>query len=344
MSKSSVDYPLTRPCQKIPSLSFKALRKKYIRTLKWYTQPEKDLSHHLSGIEQLSQVTSDEIVILTRQRNGGRFIRSFLNHYRDLGADRFIVVDEKSTDGTPEFTAEQSDVITLTAKTSYAEARRGKDWFDAVLQHLHQGQKTVVVDIDEYLVFPGKDRKLNQLFKILQQRGLRRLCAVMVDLYPATPVKNAVFDGQGDQAPWEVAPFFDTKGYGLRNTWQGLRLHGGVRNRVFNEDHFLTKFPVLFNQKRAIFDHSIHFPQPLIRNTGPVGAALLHFKYFSDFVEDHTAVVERGVHYDGGGKYQAVLDCLSDVNVAEEFDFAGTSTQRYEGPNQLADLGLIADL
>ena len=106
----------------------------------------------------------------------------------------------------------------------------------------------------------------------------------------------------------------------------------------------MTKFPVIFNPGRAIFPSSIHFPQPLTQNTLPVGAVLLHFKYFSDFIEEHARVIQRGAHYDNSRSYRKTLERVDGINVAEEFDFSGPCTTRYTGPAQLCELVLMTDI
>lgn len=282
--------------------------------------------------------------MVTRAHNARRYLPSFLRHYRTLGADRFVVIDDRSSDGSRELLTDQPDVLLLPAVTSYREARRGRDWFNAVLMELEWGQRVVPVDIDEYLVFSDGTAKLRGLFDAMRQQGLDRISATMVDFYPPKPVSEAIFDGSDETMPWEVAPLFDASGYSVNKYWHGPVVQGGPRRRLFDENVFLTKFPVMFNERKAIFDHTIHAPQPMTKNWAPVGAALLHFKYFSDFVDEHERIVERGSHAGGGKSYQAVLDRLDTLDNADRFDFAGAPTRRYEGPKQLCELGLIEDI
>lgn len=344
MPKATVEHPSAASRLAELRLGWKHRRRRFWRSFKWWAGRDHDLSAHLRDIDALNEIRPDEIVVITRERNGGRYIRSFLRHYRMLGADRIVVIDEGSTDGARELLAGQEGVIMLTAATSYAEAHRGRNWFDAVLQRLGCGQRIVLVDIDEYLVFSDGMRTLRDLFDAMARDGMKRLCGFMLDCYPPAPVGEARFDGSGDEMPWQVAPFFDSDGYTLISHWRGPILTGGVRRRLFGEELFLTKFPAMFNPGRAILDETIHAPQPLTANCGPIGCILLHFKYFSDFVEEHEEMVRRGAHSKGAKNYKAVVDQLKDVDVAQNFEFRGENSRRYEGPEQLCALGLMIDI
>lgn len=281
---------------------------------------------------------------MTRQRDNYRYLRSFLRHYRDLGVDRFVMIDEGSTDGSLPFLAQQSDVIILSAATSFAQSCRGQNWLNAVLMELPERQKLVLVDNDEYLVFSDGSQKLPTLFAKMARLGMDRLCTLMIDMYPAAPVSAAVFDGASDTLPWEVAPLFDSHGYDLTIMSRGPRWTGGVRGRLFDQRPTLNKYAVIFNPKAAIFDGTIHFPQPVTHNKGPIAGALLHFNYFSDFVEEHQRMVERGVHFQGARYYSDVLQKLGALDDAMAFDFAGEPTRVYTGPAQLCEMGLMADI
>ena len=97
------------------------------------------------------------------------FLEAFLAHYRRLGADRFIVLDDRSTDGTMAFLAAQPDVMVVGSGIRYfaevpyppetlariRETRAVRLWRDQMLDQFCTGQWAVVVDPDEFLALPA---------------------------------------------------------------------------------------------------------------------------------------------------------------------------------------------
>src|SRR5690606_19203103 len=54
-------------------------------------------------------------------RNESFFLDAFLAHYRALGVERFIVLDDRSTDGSLEFLAAEPDVMIVGSDLRYGE-------------------------------------------------------------------------------------------------------------------------------------------------------------------------------------------------------------------------------
>ena len=98
------------------------------------------------------------------------FLPAFLAHYRRLGADRFIILDDCSTDGTMAFLAAQPDVMVVGSGIRYfaevpyppealariRETRAVRLWRDQMLDQFCTGQWAVVVDPDEFLALPAR--------------------------------------------------------------------------------------------------------------------------------------------------------------------------------------------
>ena len=120
---------------------------------------------------------------------------AFLAHYRRLGVDRFIVLDDCSTDGTMAFLAAQPDVMVVESGIRYfaevpyppetlariRETRAVRLWRDQMLDQFCTGQWAVVVDPDEFLALPAD---LPAFFASLAAEGAEAAWGVMVDMYP----------------------------------------------------------------------------------------------------------------------------------------------------------------
>ena len=80
---------------------------------------------------------------------------------------------------------------------------------------------------------------------------------------------------------------YDGDGYWLGNEKFCTAVRGGPRFRLFGADMRLTKFPVLFVDRKTQFNGgSNHGPLPFRRNFSPVHAVLLHYKFPNDAVKD----------------------------------------------------------
>jgi len=299
------------------------------------------LRHGLGGAEVTSAkpvlpLKPDDLSLIVVVRNEAERLAPFLRHYRELGITRFAVLDDRSTDGTAEMLAAQPDVDLFRSPISYAQADLGNLWRQRIARIYGQPRWHVTVDADEYLVYEGMDRHpLGALIRWLERRKMSRLLAPMIDMYPGGNIWDARFDP--DVPPWQVADHFDSTGYQVTRSPRGVKITGGPRTRLFDRQHKLMKFPLIYVDRPTIFT-SIHAPLPYWRNYADAFGALLHFKFFSDFNEKARAAVEEGQYWNGAAKYRqyhavsserAVLSAMTDHSV------------RYQGVRSLAETNLI---
>src|SRR5689334_8523820 len=87
-------------------------------------------------------------------RNEAARLPAFLAHHRGLGVDRFVFVDNGSTDGTVDLLLAQPDAHVFTTTRAYQEARNGIDWLELLLHTYGAGGWCLVLDADEHFVHP----------------------------------------------------------------------------------------------------------------------------------------------------------------------------------------------
>lgn len=271
-----------------------------------------------------------------------KFLPSFLSHYRVLGVTRFICVDDVSTDGTRDYLSLQNDVDLWVSGRRYGEARRGKAWREELAVIYGKNRWYLNVDSDEYLVYDDCfDRPLPELISRLEQLRVRRLSAPMLDMYPGGPVKHSEFDGSDSTLPWDVATHFDAAGYRLTVNSRFLRLVGGARGRFFSTNADLMKYPLLYWDEATSLGDNIHQPLPFDRNFFPISAALLHFKFFSDYREKSESAVADGQYFDGAREYRKILDAVARQG---DLNFLFEGSLKYENPKQLVRLGFMKSI
>lgn len=150
------------------------------------------------------------------------FLPAFLAHYRRLGADRFVILDDRSTDGTAEYLAGEPDVMVVESPLRYfeevayapeeragiLETRAVRLWRDQMMNGFCEGQWTVMADPDELLVLPG-GLTLPAFAARLEAEGAAAVWGAMIDMYP-----RAIGDITGPRAAPTGPGGFDPGGPG----------------------------------------------------------------------------------------------------------------------------------
>jgi hypothetical protein len=321
--------------------------------------------------------TRGEILAFSKCRNERLRLPAFLSHYRGLGVNRFFIVDNDSSDGTTEYLTGQPDVHLFRTANRFSEARGGIDWLNALLREFGVGSWCVSADIDELLVYPGSERtSLHTLTAYLDRHGYEALACLLLDLYPAGPLKECPYKA-GDDLP-AAAPYFDAGPYEKLpvDLCPEVLIRGGMRQRVFYPEFrtrglgaklyevmhgraarrvpFLRDVPWLRARRRRT--PPVLTKVPLIRWDGtsrylsphwvsrkivaPDTGALLHFKFLADFHVRALQETARGEHYDGASEYQRYAQKL---NQNPDIAFMYEGSTHFEGTAQLVRLGLIHD-
>ncbi len=289
-----------------------------------------------------------DIALITCLRNEKPRLPFFVDYYRRLGVRHFMVIDNDSDDGFREWAAGQEDMSVWHTSASYRDSKFGMLWCNDLLRRHRRGKWTVVVDPDEFLVYPRMEtRSLKALTGFLDEEKRPAFHAVMLDAYSDRPLAETVL--REGENPFEVCPWFDRDGYWQaegfgRGTW----IRGGPRMRVFFHDHpkwapAHNKIPLVKWGPRFHFRMSTHDGWPTRINRDPIGTelavtgALFHFKFVASLADKVAEEQVRREHYDGGREYDRYA-----VEGRGEFMADGISI-RYEGPRQLVELGLMSE-
>ncbi|MEO1329131.1 MAG: glycosyltransferase family 2 protein [Pseudomonadota bacterium] len=297
--------------------------------------------------DNLRKFRKNEILLVSCLRNERFRMEFFRNYYKKLGVSHFLFVDNASDDGFADWAAQYDDVSVWWTDASYKAAKFGMLWCNDLLRRHASGRWAVVVDPDEFLVFPRSEtRGLADLVEFLDEERRRCMHAVLLDAYSDRSLGETVL-GDGDD-PFALCPYFDRDGYIQQPGWGDATLiRGGPRMRV----HFanaiqsapaLNKIPLVKWRPHFHFRSSTHDANPHFLNRAnpaakpAVTAALFHFKLIASLRDKSAEEIRRQQHYDGSREYRRYLE-VED----ERFYDPGISV-RYEGSQQLVDLGLMA--
>ena len=276
-------------------------------------------------------------------RNEMLRLASVLAHYRKLGADRFLIVDNASDDGTAEFLAREPDVHSWTTKASFAGSKFGMEWINALLAQHCIGNWVLLVDADELFIYPHFERaNLKELCRFLDTESAGAMFGLMIDMYADKPIRDT--HHRPGASLLESCPYCDPlRSYRslVAAPFPHLQLYGGPRERVFAKGGLagplLSKVPLVKWRAGMRFTDVAHALEPAVPLSRVLGA-LLHFKFLDDFHERARIEVERGEHYDNASEYRTYLDAL-DANPS--VTLRTPESVRYQSSAQLVALHLM---
>ena len=278
--------------------------------------------HSLTCLQdQTAAIRPEAILAFTTLRNEATRLPWFLKHYRDLGVDHFLIVDNASDDGSAEYLRNQPDVSLWQTDASYREARYGVDWLTWLQMRYGHGHWTLTVDADELLVYANHDtHDLHDLTVWLDARGQAAFGALMLDLYPKGRLGADTYQPGSD--PTDLLNWFDPGGYRaqrqapLGNLW----VQGGARERVFFADDparspTLNKIPLVRWSRRYAFVNSCHSALPRRLNAAYCGpgddrasGVLLHTKFLPEVVKKSASEKLRRQHFRNPEDFESYYD------------------------------------
>lgn len=301
-------------------------------------------------VRRTHRIKRRDILLFCTVRNERIRLPWFLDYYRRLGVAHFLFVDNGSTDGGAEYLAEQDDVSVWTTQASYKRSRFGMDWLNGLLHRFGRGHWVVVVDADEFLIYPHiETRPLPALTEWLESCNHRSFGTILLDMYSDKPILETGY-AEG-QDPFDLLQYFDAANYSFdRNgTYRDLWIQGGPRQRVFFPDRpelgpALNKIPLVRWRWGTVYRSSTHtlLPRGLNQVYSERGGeracgALLHAKFLQTFGAKAEEEIARGQHYAASREYRVYDDKLSDG-----LRMWTPASTRLQGWRQLEDLGLVS--
>ena len=188
-------------------------------------------------IDRTAQIRPGDILLFSTQRNEQIRLPFFLNYYREMGINHFLIVDNDSDDGSVDYLVDQPDVSVWHTRKSYKRSRFGVDWLNWLQRKYGHGHWTLVVDPDEFFVYPFCDtRPVRALTDWLDASSIKSFSAMLLDMYPKGRIDENPY--RAGQDPLEIATWFDSGNYTISKNGRfgNLWIQGGPRARVFFRD------------------------------------------------------------------------------------------------------------
>lgn len=300
--------------------------------------------------DRTNQIVSDDVLLFCTFRNEDVRLPFFLDYYRKLGVNHFLLVDNDSEDGGRDFVQGQPDVSLWTTNAAYGEARYGVDWLTYLQGKYADGHWALTVDVDEFFVYPFCDtRPIRALADWLDASQVRSFGAMLLDMYPKGPVGKTHYRRGED--PFETANWFDPGNYFmsknklLNNLW----IQGGPRARSFfaskpKQAPALNKIPFVKWRKPYTYVSSTHMILPRGLNLvydqqggEKTSGILLHAKFLNTFEDRAVEEAMRGEHYRAGREYKTYAE-----RHGTDPDLWCQWSEKYINWRQLEILGLMS--
>lgn len=306
------------------------------------TQRKNSFQLNLVSGQSPRPLTNDDMPLVFLTHNDIRYLKSFLQHYRNIGVTRFICIDDVSSDGSLEYLLKQEDVDLYTSNVRFTQSARGKAWREKLFEIYGYDRWYINVDSDEYLIFESIDSEsIRSYCKRLKENSVYRLPAVMLDMYPLGDLSKASFNSNSNEKPWDIATHFDGNGYFGNLRCKGIELYGGIRHRLFHIKAELIKYPLVYWTQKSSMSGSIHFPLPTRYSFPNTMSCLLHFKIFSDLDNQIQQTIDNGQHFQGSKYYREWQDQISTEGLP---NFEYENSVKFRNAQDLMDRGFILPL
>ncbi len=303
-----------------------------------------------SVADRTGQIRDEDILIFSTMRNEQVRLPYFLDYYRDMGVGHFLIVDNDSDDGTLDYLLAQPDVSLWHTRASYKRSRFGVDWLNWLQRKYGHGHWTLVVDPDEFLIYPFCDtRPLRALTDWLDASSIKSFSAMLLDMYPKGRLDEHPYESGGN--PLDIASWFDSGNYTMKKNsrYGNLWIQGGPRSRSFfaeapEKAPALNKIPLVRWDRRYTYVSSTHMLLPRGLNQvydewggEKASGILLHAKFLDTFSIKAAEELSRNQHYSASIEYKAYAESLKD-----DPELWCKWSEKYINWRQLEILGLMS--
>ncbi len=271
----------------------------------------------ISPEARVARAREAEVALVACMRNEMFLLRPFLDHYRSLGVDAFLIADNGSDDGTLEFLAEQEDVAVFSVDTDYRRSAFGVAWQQALLAAFRLHRWSIVADADELLVWQrNQTQTLPDLLQTPEFAQAEAARIFMLDMYPEGALSEVTF-ASGD--PFAEAGFADRIPFLTGSPMRGPYSDQPAWTSALRHRLLPGSAPNLFTaQKLALLRYhpfmrlsaGLHFVGDA--RIAPRELIFGHFKYNADFHRKAQAEVARGQHWGNAEEYRKYLALASE--------------------------------
>jgi len=296
--------------------------------MEYYLDEKSNIELVKKSEKQIPEKNSPILICLCKNEN--HILAEFLEHYKNIGIEYFVFIDNNSDDGTFETLLKQEEVTLFRAKDDYASHKRIA-WINKIMDFYGEDRWYLVVDADELVVYDNcENYKIQNLIKFFENINLKKVKGMMIDMYPDKDLRKI---SPSDKL-FETSKYFDAEGYDVKQN----SITGGVRKRVFDINVALIKFPLFYKEKDDFMVNSHHaFIDAEIYNS-PCFIGILHYKFHSDFFKKLEHAITSNCYFKNSIEYKTIAEKLDET---DNIDFVTEKSTEYKTSQSLIETRLI---
>ena len=314
----------------------------------------------------------DRLTLFSIFKNEIFFCKAFFDHYRRLGVEQFLILDDGSTDGTREFLCGQNDCVLLSSALGFEDpveyfptsgvqrSTRAAIFLKAAIpQFFLRDKYSIYADADEFLILPPGMRDLFDVLEVLRREQVGAVVSSLIDFYPRNISETVSEKPDSSHRMFRMFPYFDCRRL-VRLSFRGkpvpvypsklrdlaveygLRVESRLRKRILQR--ILNR--ALANAMSYKTPIVLHTPERYYMSShrvrGRVGQnkilSMSHFVFTPNSLHKAERIVAGGERR--SMKYEALLGIL-EGNQKGEIPFIGVRSKRFETPQQLIECGLM---
>lgn len=284
-------------------------------------------------------IQTDGPIVVCAVKDDLTRIREFMKHYRKLGVEKFIMIDNGSCDGTEEFLAEQDDVLLYKTEEKY-NSRKKTAWVNLAIAINGIEQWYLIVDSDEFFAYPEMEKiSITDYAKDLKDKGMLQVKTFMLDMYP----EGRLCDESKDSEHFiEDYCYFDKDSDFYWYVQESGIAGGGLHARLFGLDKDpRTKISMIYYGKKRLVVGSHHmFPLEEDIET-PIGGVVKHYKFLPNDGSKIDKIVSDGNYANGSRMYKKYQNVLkNDGGVSAFYD----GSVKWDDKDAFDSLGFVQDL
>ena len=295
------------------------------------------------------------------------FCRAFFNHYRKIGIEQFLILDDGSSDGTESFLRGQGDCVTLSSTLSFGQTVRYRLPQQAVVfggaeialktlipHHFMLDSYGLYADADEFLILPPGVSSLGTVIERMGQSNARAVVGTLLEFFPRklptfqlTPRTPESFSQLVSENPYfETAPLIEL------DPDEGFRKTGRTKSEMLFERFGVTrrwsisglsprptsprfKTPILRHGPEAfrLGSHKVSVPA-----STDILLTMAHFIFTPNFVSKIERARARKGHASRSAKY-AYYAQLAEKMSQPGVDLLGPQSRAFLSAQDLIECG-----
>jgi len=291
-----------------------------------------------------TKLEKNDVILICAFKNAHNLIKLFIEHYRKIGINKFVFIDNGSTDESVEIITNCSNDINVDVwyTDDEFEGYKSCGWRQRMMTYYGVNRWYLDLDVDELFVYNGiESGGISKIINYATKNNLKAIGSVMLDTYSNKPVLNI---NKLDSADIQkVYKYIDRDTYTkIDNAIFKYRIFGGPRNRVFHIKPFLQKLPLIYVEDSTM-NINPHFWYPFSVNfNSQIVSVLLHYKFLPGDFDQYKEYVKSGVHWNNSSEYKVYVSELLNNKDLTFFDI--NHSMEYKSSKSLGFIKIIDDI